>query len=161
MTAIDTWMLDVAERLKELRHTETDKRYARNLDEYKLGARAKFDYKRLILVRDEAAGKIEAQGDNRWDAEKVGFWLLKQCRKEDWAEEQAILEEAKTVMYKILSKCELERETGSGTMKYYEPDSTNWRKVGPDIDNCFGVHCSFSLVEGVNAEMEYDEADWD
>lgn len=165
MTEDDVWFLDVATRLKELLHTDDNKRYARNLDEYKLGARAKFNYNNFTLVRDEEMGKIDAEGDNRHEDAKVGFWILKKCKSQDWAEEQTIYEGAKAIMYKILSRCEKERlEKGEGVetvMEDYVPESVSFKKVGPDIDNCFGVYCSFSRLESVNGRMVYDAGDWE
>ncbi len=159
ITARD-WFKTTATKLKVIGHTDDAPRFFHNSDHFKAEAR---NNKKAVwyLVLDEPRGTISGQhNSNIRDSNRFGFWILCYVEKNDWANEDSIYDQAKTIGLKVMGKAYYERLNQSGAFKLIDIDSLNYMKAGPELVNYFGAYFSFEVSDNANAQLAYDTDDW-
>ncbi len=156
LTLIDAYFLDVATHI--LSHTASNKRFAYNIDELKAGKRDAHPCLEPTMALDEVRAPLEY--NSGWTGvNSHGFWILKHLEKQDWANENVVVEECNVLAKKTLSKMTYEfNEEESTIMKFLDPTSIEIRKVGPELDTFFGVYVSYALRQTV--DLTYNASDW-
>lgn len=161
---VTAWFLDFATRLVEIQHTDDNKKFAHNIDEAREGQRSKITMSDFTLVMNEPKGIVEGIGMDNWhDRNVYGFWILKKLKNNDFAQEDVVYDGAKVILFQMLAKMKKERddffESGtSGLMKYVDLDNVEYRKAGPEFNNCFGLYCTIRFSDNINAQLLYDPA---
>ena len=155
-TLLDAYFLDVATHI--LSHTDSNKRFAYNIDELKAGKRETHPCLAPTMALDEVRAPLEYNGG--WKGvNSHGFWILKHVEKQDWANENVVVQECNAMAQKTLSKMTYEfANEGDTIMKFLDPRSMEVRKVGPELDTFFGVYVSYALRQTV--DLTYNASDW-
>lgn len=153
---------DIAERLKEIRHTEAEKHFTRVLSIADLGeflATMKTAKGYQLIVIDNQSGRfIDRSSDNLLNQPYFSFYLLKQVPREDHDEKESTISACKTVVKKILSKMFYDKRNGLYGLTYLEREGITYNQAGPFGHNWFGFNVNFTLIEP--PEIEYDYNDW-
>jgi hypothetical protein len=153
------YFLDIAVRLKELLHTNDDQKFARNADHLREKLKSELPCKSYTLVLDDPQGRSQYNG-NHFDLPVYGFWIVRKVARGDYADEDTAFDGAKAIMWKILSKLENDKEEElTGLFRFYDFSSVSYKKA-VFSDNLAGIEVSFSAVDPVGSEVEYDDNDW-
>ncbi len=159
---VKAYFLDVAVRLEDFRHTEANKKFARNLKELENQIGSSLTCTNYTLVMEDPNGDLLYQG-NFYDRNFYGFWILKRVDKDDFEGEDVAYDGAKQIFFKILSKMYKEHEAGDETsiMRFLDLTSIQQEMAGPWVKNTWGIYVSFGFLDNVQAKVQYDEDAWD
>ena len=80
--------------------------------------------------------------------------MLKAVPKDDWANENVIVNECNVIAKKILAKMVNDFEQEQDIMIFLDPDSFNFEKAGPEVDNLFGVYYRYAFTDSI--DLTYD-----
>lgn len=154
-TEAENWFKDAANRLKLLTQ------FCHNIDEFQELARD-FSPEDLIMVMDEPKGKLSGQSnENIRDLNRFAFWIFKHVQSKDYPGETPVYDLARKAGLKVMSKAYYERRTQTGLFKHINIDSIDYVKAGPELKDWFGAFFMLQVSDNINAEIAYDETDWD
>lgn len=167
-----TYMKTIATKLKEIKHVDGDdeqKRFYRctslsemeellqNLTVVKFPA---------LIVHDTLEGSLlDNDGSGFFDDQNYYFYVINNIAILDFDAKEKAVKDCKAIMRKIISKMRHDRNqdyrnTATKTgLKFLDTKSFTYFSVGPIGDNCFGIYCSFSMLEPDS--INYNENDWD
>jgi hypothetical protein len=155
---LDAYFLDLATRLKTVRHTSDNPKFFYNIDHIKR-KKADTDLSSPVMVLDEIKGTNSYNGAFR-SQNNHGFWILKQVELDDWAGEStavaACLEAANQVLTKMIFDFANEELS---VMAYLDPDSITFEETGPELDQLFGVYIGYrtsTVLPTVYSAEDYD-----
>lgn len=166
-----TYMKTVSTKLKAIQHVEYDdekKHFYRcsslsdmeellqNLSNVKFPA---------LIVHDTVEGTLLDNGGAGFlDDGNFFFYIITNVAILDFDEKEKAIKDCRSIMKKIISKMRKDhtadfKNTFPRTgLKYLDTNSFNYFSVGPIGDNCYGIYCSFSMLEP--DEIIYSDDDW-
>lgn len=159
---------DIATRLKDIRHSESNPRWFRvsNITalEELLASLGNADGV-IMLVEDNLDGKY---GWNEaglvTDDEFYTFHIIKHLSNEGFSEREAWIKEAKSIVKKVLSKMFRDQNTSlenntRNDLRDLDRGRITYQSVGPLAGNFHGMMCSFVITE--KSGIVYSDDDWD
>ena len=152
---------EIATQLKAIDHEPSSERirFAR-MEEVLNRVRADLMFEPGMVIKNES-GTVSGLGSNNLlEYHQCAFMILRKCDNEDYAAYQAAFEECFTIGRKILAKMLQDKRANVGIMRALDLKSTNWQKIGPVYENCYGYEFMFSLNQKAGCDYLYNENDW-
>lgn len=153
---------NIAEKLKELQHTTTDKHFHRivsisQMEEFLQNMRSTTGYQ--LLVMDHVQGRmIDRDSDNLLDRPYYSFYVMKNVEHGNYDARQQAIQDCKTVAKKILSKLFYDRFNAQNGLNFLDRNSITYQQSGPYAHNWFGINYNFTLLDPAN--IIYNADDW-
>ena len=162
-----SYMRNVAEKLKDIGHSETETRFYRmsgiaSLEE----VLAKMTHGQFpaIVVEDSLEGRLLDQlSDNIMDREYYVFYIFDRVEFLNHDAREATKRKLRTIARKVKSRMlrdrrtDCDKETSHG-LRNLEVENITYRNVGPVGDNLIGLAVSFTILE--NPGLEFNPEDW-
>lgn len=158
-----SYMLDCATRLKEISHSESEKRFFRisdlyNLDEFLFNLPdAKYP---AMLVLDDVQGNFadRSKSDNYVDIKSNTFIVVADAPFNDHDKVEEVKESCKAIGLKIIARMIHEKRNMLNGLIFLDTTSIVYTTVGPIADNVFGVMFSFKLTDQLSTK--HNPEDW-
>lgn len=169
------YMKTIAEKLKEIKHSDSDtaKKFFRissvmNLEEMvdnftNAGSPC-------LMVEDNRSGRMmEPQNSQSYlDNQNYAFLIIKHCQQFDASDREQIKKDCDAIMKKIISKFKNDRkydlthpgETRTG-MRDFDMNTVAYQTTGPLGDNYYGMLVQFAMISPINSELVYNTEDWE
>ena len=164
-----TYLLNVAEKLKELQHTEDDPHFHRiyglaDIEELIANQTITSGYQ-LLMEENDDNRFIDNNSDNILNRDYYAFYVAKNYEGGDFDSKETAKERCKTVAKKIISKYlkDYKEDRSSAPDQVYglfalEPGSFSMRTIGPLGDNYIAIFVSFTIIS--NPKIIYNAGDW-
>lgn len=158
------YMLQCASLLKEIRHTDTEKRFFRvsglgHLDELlsNLGS-VKFP---SLIIEENQDGTIGDRNtsNNYIDTPYFVFYVVAHAPFENHDNREAVKLQCKHIGFKILSRMLHHKRRGEHGLTFLHFQSIAYQTIGPIGDGCYGAMFSFTVSDTANIAFNTD--DWD
>lgn len=156
------YMKTVAENLKELHHTETERHFSRikgisDLEEFLQNQRNLKGYQ--LAVVSSVSGRFVDSGDNMLDQPYYSFHLLKQVTKAgDYDALDAAIKECEVLAKKILSRMFKHRLEPQSHLNGLQRGSISYNQSGPWVHGWHGIMVSFTIYDYPG--IIYNADDW-
>jgi hypothetical protein len=148
----------LATKLKDVAHTPDAPKFARfNIEEILAGMAHGIDPTTPCLLLESFEGRLSEEGDNVMDTQDAAFLIMQWCELEDFGAQNAIIDRAKKIGFKIVAKLRHDARKDVG-LKHFDRNSVAYEKVGPIFENCFGYRFTFSFFNPVS--LAVNAADW-
>lgn len=148
----------LATKLKDIAHTKDEPKFARfNIEEILAGMAHGLDPTTPCLLLESFEGRLTEEGDNVMDTQDAAFLIMQHCELEDFKEQNAIIDRAKTIGFKLVAKLRSDARKDLG-LKHLDRNSVGYEKVGPIFGTCFGYRFTFSFFNPVG--LAVNPADW-
>lgn len=157
------YMLACAEQLKEIRHTEEERKFFRitglsQLEELLFNLPdATFP---AMMVDNNQNGNLtdKSPSDNVVDIPYYSFMIIDKAEFNDHDLVEAAKENCKALGLKIISRMIRDKRTMQNGLVFLDVSSISYTTFGPIGDNTYGV--SFSFTVPWQADVSYDSNDW-
>lgn len=161
--AFISYMKNVAEKLKELKHTESDKHFQRassmmKMEEF-LANTSHSNGFQLVVIAHESGKYIDKNSDNLLDQPFYSFYVVKTVEQGNYDAKDQVITDCKTVAKKILSKMFKDKRESQNGLNYLDRGSIAYAQAGPFAQNWFGISYSFTLLDP--SDIVYNASDWD
>lgn len=157
------YMLDCAERLKDIRHSASEPRFFRisgisqleemlaNLPDVSTPA---------LLVENNSEGRLTDPGpsDNFLDIPYFVFYVIDKAPINDFDRIEQIKASTKAIGLKIFARMLADRRNYRNGLIMLKFDNVPYQSIGPIGDNCFGTMFSFTVQN--NVDTRYSASDW-
>jgi hypothetical protein len=159
-----TYMLETAQKLKAIGHTDSEKKFFRvsgigQLDELlsNLGI-AQFP---ALIVEENQDGVLadRAPSDNYLDTPYFVFYIAEHVPLEDHDAREAAKLNCKLLGFKIIGRMLRHKRRGMFGLTFLNLRNVNYQTIGPIGDNCYGVMFSFTVSD--TADIMYNADDWE
>jgi hypothetical protein len=148
----------LATKLRDVAHTPDNPKFARfNIEEILAGMAHGLDPTTPCLLLESFEGRLTEEGDNVMDTQDAAFLIMQHCELEDFAAQNAIIDLAKRIGFKVVAKLRHDARKGEG-IKHFDRNSVGYEKVGPIFGECFGYRFTFSFFNPVS--LAVNPADW-
>ncbi|MGI4865451.1 MAG: hypothetical protein ACRYFZ_16125 [Janthinobacterium lividum] len=148
----------LATKLRDVAHTPDAPKFARfNIEEILAGLAHGLDPTTPCLLLESFEGRLSEEGDNVMDTQDAAFLIMQHCELEDFAAQNAIIDLAKRIGFKVISKMRHDARAGTG-LQHFDRNSVGYEKVGPIFGQCFGYRFTFSFFNPVS--LRVNPADW-
>jgi len=161
---------NIATNLKDIQHVEGDTKKTRfyrvaSLDKLDEVLQRITEFKNFnILVEDNEEGNM-VHGNALNDKQICSFFIVQKAKINDAADRERVIKECKAVMLKILAKVYADHITDSGNdinhqigLRNVDFNSWQYNTFGPVIDNYYGVHTAFFVLNPISVKLNPD--DW-
>jgi len=164
----NSYMLTVAETLKELKHTEAAPKYHRasSISEVEelLQNSTKTSGLQLIIQDDREGRIIDNRAELLIDDKYRVFYVVKNVQSLTMEEREEALDDCETVVKKILSKMfyDMLRADNQGADKdllFFDRNSVRYQTIGPIGDNYHGIIVMFTVPNTFS--YAYNADDWE
>lgn len=156
-TTVQAWFADFVDKAVTMQEDKA-KRLAYNYDDLKTGLQSRYPCLLPTIILEDPQGRPLWNGALH-DQTNFGFWVMKRNKSQDFANENAVVNECDVVARKIIAKMLHEYENDLDTvMRFLNPANISYEKAGPAINDLFGVYYSYSLELGDG--YEYDALDY-
>ncbi|MGI4870451.1 MAG: hypothetical protein ACRYFX_04645 [Janthinobacterium lividum] len=157
-TAYSNYFEDLATRLRDVAHTPAAPKFCRfNIEEILAGLAHGIDPSTPCLLLESFEGRLSEEGDNVMDNQDGAFLIMKYCALEDFAAQNAIIDQAKSIGLKIVARLRHDARQGLGLL-HFDRNSVGYEKVGPVFGDCYGYRFTFSFFNPLS--LRVDPADW-
>ena len=157
-TAYSNYFEGLATQLRDVAHTAAAPKFCRfNIEEVLAGLAHGIDPATPCLLLEAFEGRLSEEGDNVMDNQDAAFLILRQCELEDFASQNAIIDESKRIGLKVIARLRHDARAGEG-LQHFDRNSVGYEKVGPVFGNCFGYRFTFSFYNPLS--LRYNAADW-
>lgn len=157
------YMLDIAVRLKELQHTETDKHFSRvssivGLEEYL--SNMSFNTGWQLVVVDTRSGRFDdgSYSDNLMDNQLYTFYLVKSIDTNDFDAREDLIKDCEAIVRKILSKMFYDKRERLNGLLDLQRSSISYDTIGPIGNECHGLMVFFTVLDA--SDISYSATDW-
>ena len=158
-----SYMENIAIKLKDISHSNTDKRFWRvsgisDLEDVLLNIRI-YKGMQLVIEDNKEAGFVDRNTDNIIEQPYFSFYVLKKSRVTSMEDRTAAVNACLAATRKILSRMRLNKRHNEYGLQFLDFNSVRYSTVGPLGDNYNGIMCSFMLRD--EAELFYNVEDWE
>ena len=157
------YLLDVAERLIDLQHTDANNRFSRvssviGLEEYL--SNMTFNTGWQLIAVDTRSGRFDdgSASDNLIDSQLYTFYLVKAIELHNFDARQQLIKDCEAIVKKILSKMFYDKREGLNGLLDLQRGSVSYDTIGPIGNNCHGLMVFFTVLDATN--IAYDANDW-
>jgi len=166
MFNFNSFMLDIAVRLREIQHSEIAPAFHRitnlaSLEEMLQNMQVVNGFQ--LIIEDVDEGSFLENDSALLDNSMHRFYVVKHVDSMNWDKKEEAKKQCKNVAKKIISKIRYNNlsdnryETNYG-LKNLDRNSFMYFSIGPLLDNFWGIEISFNLTQPSN--VKYDESDW-
>ncbi len=153
--------LQVATHLKDLAHTDEARKLFYNTDDLLESHQNNIGKDEFFMVLDDQNnGSYRYINESVLDFPSYGFWIMRRVDNGDYPDEEVCFSQAKAIGGKIYALYRKHLEEQSGVMSHFVPDSWNYRKEGPQIDQFFGAYFTFQVRDYDDSPNAYNPDDW-
>jgi hypothetical protein len=164
MSAFDFigYFKNVAEKLKEILHTEDEKHFARvsgiaGLEEFLANMRFAKGYQ-LIVIANESGRFIDKSSDNLLVQPYFSFYVMKKVEHGNFDEKDQVISDCKAVCKKILSKMFNDKRNNLNGLYNLDRDTITYSQAGPFGHGFHGMNYNFTLLDLPG--ITYNPDDW-
>jgi hypothetical protein len=163
------YMKSVAEKLKEIGHTDQKPHFYRisgllMLEEF-LDKITSVDSGFHLLAEEDLTGQLSGV-DNPLDNENYLFFIVKHVDLNDHANRVKIKRDCKNIAKKIIARIRKHWHAANAAieindtygLRNFNTENIFYQTIGPIGDNCYGIEVRFSIIE--KAGTIYNINDW-
>jgi hypothetical protein len=151
---------NVAIKLKDILHSDDNKRFARINIEEVFNSSMDMDFNNICMTLEAYETGVDDQlSDNLRDMKTGAFMLVKKAVIGSFDDEDQVISDTEKTAYKIIAKMKKDKSLNTA-IKHLDLGSIKINKVGPLFDNCFGWRVTFSFDESMNNNVKYGPEDW-
>jgi len=160
------YMRDVAERLKEIQHSEAEKRFHRisgifGLEEMLSNIINMEGFQ--VMVNDTLEGRFISTDSALIDNPSFIFYVIHDLETNDFDTREITLGLCREIIKKIISKIYHDKETDSRNqttygLNYFRPETLRYTTVGPFGSKFYGIQVTFNIFE--KGYVVYSDNDW-
>lgn len=137
-----------------------------NLDELLQGLNAAA-FPALFVVDSPEGRLVDRDSSNLLDTQYFYFFVLQKADIDDAASRETAISDSKTIIKQLLSRMFRDKTAEQRNplvvpaygIKNLNRDSISYKTVGPIGDSCYGMWCSFTLIN--YAGISYSAAEWE
>ena len=157
-SAYSAYFEDLATRLRDVAHTPETPKFCRfNIEEILANLAHGIDPSTPCLLLESFEGRLTEEGDSVIDNQDAAFLLMQSCELEDFAAQNAIIDQAKKIGLKVIARLRHDARAGTGLL-HFDRNSVAYEKAGPIFGNCFGYRFTFSFFNPISLRM--NPTDW-
>lgn len=151
-----------ASELNQIAHTDANKRFFYNIDEFSEAEDQIKGYDDYALVmEDRHRGRLGGNEDNIRDIPQYGFFIMKRVKNGIYESEEAVFQDCKALAFKFRARLRKDtHEEVNSIARFVSTDSFTYRRVGPELESWHGCELTWELSNNVNDEIIYDPADY-
>lgn len=157
LSKYNTYMQSIAEKHKEIAHSETNQHFCR-MDLDSIVTASKLDLESPCMILENYSGGFsDLLSDNVREIQECAFLMLVQCiEKNDEAERTQAIDKSKELADDALSK--MLNDTKKRVIPKFEPDSIRFATASNLFNGWYGVRVEFTLNDKAN--IAFNESKW-